>query len=1033
MEYGSGVTAYFKGLKLLTWALCFMTLAYIPTLIINVNGRGTLSQLSSLTLVATTLGNTGFLGYLSGNSTHVNIPGWSMISNSPMTATSASLIYSSCDVATSLIFLVAIIWMRYGEQHEDREVDEATVTADDYTVYLPHTPPCTTEADIREHFSALTRNERSYSGIPSDAWAIEEVHLAREDANLVATLMERGRMSRKIDRLRASIKEQEAIENSGKSLFLASCSRVDIRMKLFSSQLKAAEKAYKKIDSQASKESKSNVTVAAFVTFRYEEAKKRIVEKYNGGLLYWACQPRAHRLKTSGSPLPHRLTLIPAPNPDSVIWENLSVTFWQRLRRTTTSSLLSATLLCISFTLIWFTSWSTTLVYAGPTTDCIDVPTVPQLKNSSLVEFYHTSINADNITKYCSCETQGWSTASAHTLVSKTFESTGLFDASDCPYQSCPRWLLVDSQGAWGKSFCRTWLTYRTVAIALTFASSTLLLAVNMGLSSFMRYFTKWEGHHSFEDLNASLVTRIFFVTFTNTALLTVLINVQWPDSTANSFSTGRYMDFSPSWYSNVGTQIMVTMLVNVFSPHLYLISMALLACCRWRCLRVSKFSTQAQLYKHILGPHVDPALRLAQVYTTLFVCLAFSTGMPALIPIALASMLLFYWVDKCLFMWYYRRPPAYNTALQGTMTSLLPYALLIHLGIGLWMLTGSAGFYNESSSSTSSLISTLNAVNISGGLSRVARTGVLPLFIFFLAVAGWLVTQAFFKGFYGAICSLFHGLTCGLSHGCCSGIRSRWKKKAITFPQSLLPENRFKPGVGMVGTPGFNILLNLEIVRAFNLPGDFALTHSTIKEALRYKHLTRKGEMVDTSAMHGTLNPLLSSHPSPPSRKKALLESQKKTVDESTRSNAKRKKGDLAGVSRIQDSQKSNKDREGKEQGPGTPPPESVDDLSREDEERASASTPPLSGVELEETSDMFDFDDIDDEMCYQAAEKEAMDLDCDGSSVGLPPSVGAKHALSSQAAGLQLRYGGGSLRGNFAPGKLSKSGKFSERRLGV
>ena len=56
-----------------------------------------------------------------------------------------------------------------------------------------------------------------------------------------------------------------------------------------------------------------------------------------------------------------------------------------------------------------------------------------------------------------------------------------------------------------------------------------------------------------------------------------------------------------------------------------------------------------------------------------MFTCLAFASGMPLMLPIAAFSFILAYWVDKWLFLRFYRIPPQYGVELGTTHTSRIP------------------------------------------------------------------------------------------------------------------------------------------------------------------------------------------------------------------------------------------------------------------------------------------------------------------------------------------------------------------------
>lgn len=55
---------------------------------------------------------------------------------------------------------------------------------------------------------------------------------------------------------------------------------------------------------------------------------------------------------------------------------------------------------------------------------------------------------------------------------------------------------------------------------------------------------------------------------------------------------------------------------------------------------------------------------RYAEIAVIFAVCLAYSAGMPLLLPIGAVSFVVFYWVEKALFVHFYTTPPKYSGKL---------------------------------------------------------------------------------------------------------------------------------------------------------------------------------------------------------------------------------------------------------------------------------------------------------------------------------------------------------------------------------
>jgi hypothetical protein len=110
VEYGSGVTAFFKNLKALAWTFLFMSLLSVPGLLLNVNAgaAGTIS-LDSLTLSATTVGN---LVAQNATAPALVVPGWSFVINRLRPGSGGAVDRATAALAYSLFDVAACVWLR---------------------------------------------------------------------------------------------------------------------------------------------------------------------------------------------------------------------------------------------------------------------------------------------------------------------------------------------------------------------------------------------------------------------------------------------------------------------------------------------------------------------------------------------------------------------------------------------------------------------------------------------------------------------------------------------------------------------------------------------------------------------------------------------------------------------------------------------------------------------------------------------------------------------------------------------------------
>ena len=105
---------------------------------------------------------------------------------------------------------------------------------------------------------------------------------------------------------------------------------------------------------------------------------------------------------------------------------------------------------------------------------------------------------------------------------------------------------------------------------------------------------------------------------------------------------------------------------------------------------------------------------------------MAYSTGIPILYLVISATAFTFYWVDKYLFTRWYRTPPQYDAQISLQFSSYLPYAALLHLLFGVWMIANRRMFASDTSydiiaptiaSTTAASSNAINAtLNATGG-----------------------------------------------------------------------------------------------------------------------------------------------------------------------------------------------------------------------------------------------------------------------------------------------------------------------------
>ena len=145
---------------------------------------------------------------------------------------------------------------------------------------------------------------------------------------------------------------------------------------------------------------------------------------------------------------------------------------------------------------------------------------------------------------------------------------------------------------------------------------------------------------------------------------MNVQIGIQLP----SGMLEGDYEDISSMWYIDVGTQIILAMILEVGAPHLlpvsYLTFYKVSRCwdrgCGWD-KRKSKKYLQSDYEELYTGPEFYLDARLAQIVAITWTTFMYSPGLPILFIIAAINFIIIFWVDKWLILRFYRTPKNYD------------------------------------------------------------------------------------------------------------------------------------------------------------------------------------------------------------------------------------------------------------------------------------------------------------------------------------------------------------------------------------
>lgn len=85
-------------------------------------------------------------------------------------------------------------------------------------------------------------------------------------------------------------------------------------------------------------------------------------------------------------------------------------------------------------------------------------------------------------------------------------------------------------------------------------------------------------------------------------------------------------------------------------------------------------------------GPEFVLALHTASILVVIFTCFMYAGGIPILNLFCFFAILILYWVDKYLVLNHYRLPPRFSQLFNDRILVILPFAVIIHSLISMWM-----------------------------------------------------------------------------------------------------------------------------------------------------------------------------------------------------------------------------------------------------------------------------------------------------------------------------------------------------------
>ena len=358
------------------------------------------------------------------------------------------------------------------------------MNASDYTLRVRNISRYATEREVAVHFANLSGH------------AVSEVNLAFKNANEIKLYMKRGKLMGKRYNCIQRIRYVKTCEVMG-----GNCEAESKRLrKLMKERQSLTSRLTLRDIERTGKISPTPDVIEAYVTFETEEGFVVAMSRYQISWIrsFFCFFPKDLLFKGN------KLKVSQAPEPSTIIWENLEVSGFNRFLRKCTTTLIAslAILLSIYFTFIARDFKIQTMKMSKPCPDFFFELTPD--------EQYSVFQEVNNLS-HCYCST------------------------------------LSDKQ-RWDEPMCRSYMKSQLKSSAMSYGAGFMVCFMNTFFTMLMDKAGTFEKHQSLNDMEGSNMARVFILRFINTGCLVLLYNLRWIQSLVGVSFDDPYSNFDIDW-----------------------------------------------------------------------------------------------------------------------------------------------------------------------------------------------------------------------------------------------------------------------------------------------------------------------------------------------------------------------------------------------------------------------------------------------------------------------------------------------------
>jgi hypothetical protein len=864
-RYGVGISLYFKFAKWLFWTFMVMFLVTLPEIVINAAGGGvdsskfidltTLGHLAEPIFVFTNgttisndrsqinpkcVGNGGTTTTTTTNgcqieiikayaNTPIFIPGVNCGTGPTCELPRVILArwYTAMDLLAVIIFVISLRWLKYFEKIEATRITKHHITVEEYTIQAVRVPRNSTEDGIKSFFERLT-------GEP-----VADVFLIQNNGALLDLYIRRGKLVNKLWNAAAKVhllRQEKRVTPKDHAIN---------NERVLERRVKQAVRAYdhlyaqfEQITERRARIGASNEALSAFITFETQEGFLRAMDLYPQGEFAHRRQPTALRLDPK-----RRLKVRQAPPPSTIKWENTHYSWQQRRARRYFTGFITAIALAISVVTTYLAQQARIALDDLLNDDngvCAILKGETVLGGEPIVVGPYGNVNGNQTALFALLQ----DSEQGNQLARQLLNSNQILSSCFC---SLRNYAQAFTALLYPRDTCNRYFSAKAPFFAASLSASAVISIVNVMIQFIIFFLAGFEKHHSIINMELSIVRRVFVVLTLNTGFVLLIVNarvgnVGLPNVFNGNRIVGTHADFDPEWYANVGGQIILTMIINCFTPHVW--PLFRVSKLRWRQNSIITYS-QRELNELYLGPVFFTSFRLSHMTMTVFVVMLFSSGMPILYLICCAMTFVHFYVDKWLLFNFYRTPPAYSSRLQEWTSSWMSWSVVGHLGFACWMLscrgvfwdgTNSGSTYSEKLGGYLGIHSSTSATNTAAQQVAVAQDPIsfqqrmlldhiIPIYIFLILFLLGKLAGTIFRGIDAIRARCCSRVTCGIFDD--GTIKRRY----------LNPNYHEALQSGLLrGLTNYNMLENPTYARALGIGAEFAKKHKHIASVHRHE-----------------------------------------------------------------------------------------------------------------------------------------------------------------------------------------------------